>query len=88
MAEPIPKVGMREFRAHLPQYVRATSPVAITRHGETIGYYVPARPTPQQAERDALKAAAARLEALLATHDMSEEELVAEFRRLREGERT
>ncbi|MDN5872559.1 MAG: prevent-host-death protein [Nitrococcus sp.] len=88
MAEPIPKVGMREFRAHLPQYVRATSPVAITRHGETIGYYVPARPTPQQAEREALKAAAARLDALFATHGLTEEELVAEFRRLREGERT
>ncbi len=87
MTESITRVGIREFRAHLPQFLQATSPVAITRHGETIGYYIPARPAPQQAERDALKAAAARLEALLATHGISEEELVAEFRRLREIER-
>jgi antitoxin (DNA-binding transcriptional repressor) of toxin-antitoxin stability system len=88
MAESIPKIGMREFRAHLPQYLRAASPVAITRHGETIGYYIPVRAAPEQAERDALKAAAARLETLLEAHGISEEELVAEFRRLREGERT
>jgi hypothetical protein len=88
MTESITKVGMREFRAHLPQYLRATSPVAITRHGETIGYYIPTKPAPQQAERDALKAAAARLDALLMTHGINEEELVAEFRRLREGNRT
>jgi hypothetical protein len=33
------KVGVKEFRANLPSYLESMSPIAITRHGETIGYY-------------------------------------------------
>ena len=39
------KVGVKEFRAHLPSYLDSMSPIAITRHGETIGYYIPTRPS-------------------------------------------
>jgi hypothetical protein len=63
--ETITKVGMREFRAHLPQYLQASAPIAVTRQGETIGYYMPTRPMPEQIERDALKVAALRLESML-----------------------
>lgn len=37
------RVGVREFHANLPTYLESVSPVAITRHGETIGYYIPTR---------------------------------------------
>ncbi len=74
------KVGVKEFRAKLPSYLDAMSPVAITRHGETIGYYIPARRGRTQAELDALKEAAAKLEAMLAAKGLSEDELVAEFK--------
>ena len=37
------KVSMRVFRLHLPQYLLTTLPVAITHHGETIGYYISTR---------------------------------------------
>ena len=38
------KVGIREFREKLASYLLDTDvPVAITRHGDTIGYYIPAR---------------------------------------------
>ena len=79
------KVGMREFRSHLPQYVLTSIPVAITRHGETVGYYIPARHHAEKSELDALKQAAFQLEKLLAAHGISEDELFAEFRSLREG---
>jgi len=78
------KVGMREFRAHLPQYLLTLVPVAITRHGETVGYYIPTRHHVEKAELDALKQAAQSLEKLLISHGVTEEELFQEFRALKE----
>ncbi len=77
------KVSIREFRAHLARYASAHSPIAVTRHGETIGYYIPARPRPDKAEIDALKEAASRLDSLLAQAGVSEDEMLDEFRKLR-----
>ena len=77
------KVGMREFRAHLPQYLLTSVPVAITRHGETVGYYIPTRHHVENAELDALKQAAQSLEKLLISHGVTEDELFQEFRALR-----
>ena len=38
------KVGMREFRDKLATYLlESDSPVTITRHGDTVGYFIPAR---------------------------------------------
>ncbi len=34
-------VGIREFRGQLSSFLESTTPVAITRHGETVGFYVP-----------------------------------------------
>ena len=83
----IVKVGVREFREHLPQYLMTTSPVAVTRHGETIGFYIPARHRSDKAQLDILKQAALNLEKLLLSSGVTEEELFAEFRSLRENER-
>lgn len=81
------KIGIREFRQHLPQYLLASLPVAITRHGETVGYYIPTRHHPEQAELDALKQAAKKLEKLLLSHGVTEDELLSEFRKLKEKEK-
>lgn len=81
--DPIVKVGMREFRANLPLYLHTSSPVAITRHGETIGFYIPAQHHHVKAELDALKEAALNLEKLLLSSGVTEEELFADFRALR-----
>lgn len=80
------KVGIREFRTHLPHYLLETGqPVAVTRHGETIGYFIPSREAKTADDITALKTAAAKLDALLAAEGVSEDELVGEFRRLRSG---
>lgn len=84
----VQKVGIREFRAHLPEYLMAALPVAITRHGETIGFYIPARHQTEQAELNALKQAALQLEKLLASHGVSEDEILSEFRALRKGKKS
>ena len=80
------KVGVKEFRAHLPSYLESVSPIAITRHGETIGYYIPARQGRKQAEFDALKQAAATLESMMASRVTSEDDIVAEFKMRRSTE--
>ena len=47
------RVGIREFRENLARYIESAIPVAITRHGETVGFYVPARRNRSQADLDA-----------------------------------
>ena len=73
-------VGVREFREALAEYLDAASPVAITRHGQTVGYYVPARGKIDQQELAALKQAVSQLETLLTEHGITEDEVVGEFR--------
>lgn len=75
------KIGVKEFRANLPMYLDAKSPVTITRHGETIGYYIPARQ--DRTELTALKEAAAKMNAMLTESGVSDDEIVAEFKALR-----
>lgn len=78
------KIGIREFRTHLPQYLLETgAPVAITRHGETIGYFIPSREANSMGDVAALKAAAAKLDTLLQAAKLDEDDLVSEFRTAR-----
>ena len=82
------KVGIREFREKLATYVlQSDTPVAITRHGDTVGYFIPARRERTDEDRAALKKAAAQLDALLAARGISEEEVFADFKRWRAGDR-
>jgi PHD/YefM family antitoxin component YafN of YafNO toxin-antitoxin module len=78
------KIGIREFRDKLSTYLlESDTPVAITRHGDTVGYYIPARRKRSDAERAALKEAGARMQAILAAEGISEEEAAKDFRRWR-----
>jgi antitoxin (DNA-binding transcriptional repressor) of toxin-antitoxin stability system len=78
------KIGIREFRNNFAKYLSATEPVAIMRHGQTVGYFLPTHKNPEQAELESLKVAAAKLDQLLADKGITEEELVEEFRLLRQ----
>lgn len=82
------KVGIREFREKLASYLlESDKPLAITRHGDTVGYYLPARRKRSEAERSALKQAATRLQEMLAAEGISEDEIIADFKRWRAGRR-
>jgi hypothetical protein len=35
------KVGIREFRADMAEFIASSTPIAVTRHGQTIGYFIP-----------------------------------------------
>jgi hypothetical protein len=79
---PAIKVGVREFREQIARFLESDIPVAVTRRGETLGVYVPTpRKSVRPAELTVLKDAADRL--AMALRDADEEEMVAEFKRLR-----
>ncbi len=77
------RVGIREFREKLSAYLESKTPVAITRHGTTIGIYLPTSPKPSQADLEALLVAGEKLDALIAAAGTNEEELMEEVKKLR-----
>ena len=80
----VPSVGIREFRATLAEYIDADTPVTVTRHGQTVGLFVPLRrPSAEDVQR--VQAAAAKVRELLPLSDDEVEEIVADFDALRRG---
>jgi PHD/YefM family antitoxin component YafN of YafNO toxin-antitoxin module len=78
------KIGIREFRDKLSTYLlESDTPVAITRHGDTVGYYIPARRRRSETDRAALKEATSRWQEVLATEGISEDEAVEDFKKWR-----
>jgi len=81
------KVGVKEFRENLPSYLESVSPVTITRHGETVGYYIPVRHDRNKADLETLKSAVEKLHSMMASLNITEDELVDEFKTLRAADR-
>lgn len=80
----IASVGLREFRAHLYKYTKENQePIALTSHGETIGYYIPAQPQPQKKEIESLQKAITKLSNMLLEKGLSEDDIVADFQEFR-----
>lgn len=82
------KVGIREFRENLSTYLESKMPVAITRHGTTIGIYVPTRPKPTEEQLEALRMAGEKMRELIASAGTTEEELMEDFKKARRERRT
>jgi PHD/YefM family antitoxin component YafN of YafNO toxin-antitoxin module len=80
MAGQMIQVGVDELRESLDRYLDTTVPLAITRHGQTVGYYVPAQRKIDGEELRKLNEAAEELRALMAEHGITEDEVVREFR--------
>jgi antitoxin (DNA-binding transcriptional repressor) of toxin-antitoxin stability system len=81
------KVGMREFREKLAGYLESGTPLAIMRHGETVGYYIPAQKRNRKAELEAMRAAAKDLDETIASLGASEDELMKEYKGIRQAAR-
>ena len=78
------RVGIREFRDKLATFVaEADGPVAITRHGDTVGYFLPTPRKRTDADRAALQEATAKWQAVLDAAGISEDELVEGFKKWR-----
>jgi len=81
------KVGVREFREKLAGYLESGTPLAIMRHGETLGYYIPAQKRNRKAELAAMRAAAKDLDQMIASWGASEDELMEEYKEIRRAAR-
>jgi antitoxin (DNA-binding transcriptional repressor) of toxin-antitoxin stability system len=71
-------VGVREFRDHATSFLSAGEPLAVSKHGRVIGFYIPV-----ERDHDEVKTALARLgevvEDVLKQSGMSEEEFAQLF---------
>lgn len=78
------KVGIREFRSGLAEYIESDRPVAVTRHGRTVGIFIPT-PAPSQADLMALKQATAKLEEVMSLNEAEVDAITADFKAARKA---
>ena len=81
------KIGIREFRDKLAGYLECGRPLAITRHGETLGFYIPAQKRSRKAELEAMRAAAKDLDEMIASWGASEDGLMEDYKEIRRSAR-
>jgi hypothetical protein len=81
------RVGIREFREKLAGYLESGTPLAIMRHGQTLGYYIPAQKRSRKAELEGMRAAAKDLDAMIKDWGASEAELMEEYKGIRQAAR-
>ncbi len=76
------KVGIKEFRAGMAEYIAASTPVAVTRHGHTVGYFIPIHSS-AEADKVSLQLASQQLDQLLAAQGVNVDDVVSEFKTAR-----
>ncbi len=69
------RVGVREFRDRATQYLGSGEVLAIERHGQTIGFYIPTGNSRQESFAEALGRLEETVRRVLAETGLSEEEL-------------
>jgi antitoxin (DNA-binding transcriptional repressor) of toxin-antitoxin stability system len=77
-------VGIRECRAGLAEFIDTTQPVAVTRHGQTVGFFIPTA-RPSQADLQALRDATEKLQAIISLSEDDVDAAVRDFDVLRKG---
>ena len=81
------KVGIREFRENLASYLlESDAPVAITRHGDTVGFYLPVRRKRTEEEKQALIEAGRRVDEMMARLGITEEDIMKDLERIKREE--
>jgi len=82
------RIGIRQFRENLAGYLESGTPLTIMRHGETLGYYIPAQKRSRKAELEAMRAAAKDLDEMIASWGASEDDLMEEYKGIRQAARS
>ena len=47
----VKNVSVKEFRENLAEHINSDNPVAVTRHGFTVGYFIPTRKPIEEAHK-------------------------------------
>ena len=79
-------VGVREFRDKASHYLSKGEVLAVEKHGEVIGYYIPVK-RDEAARKAALEAFEAKLASFLEETGLSEDELAESLTVKREASR-
>ena len=74
------RIGVRELRERLSEHLESTAPIEVTRHGKTIGFYIPVPKTPTQIERNAMLEAGRRMNEELDKLGIDEDDVMESFR--------
>ena len=77
------RIGVRELRERLSSFLASSEPIEVTRHGQTIGFFIPIPKRPEQAEREALLEAGKKMDEELIRLGLKEDELLEEFKHWR-----
>lgn len=86
MARVVKSVSVKEFRDNLARHLKGSEPVAVTKHGFTMGYFIPTR-RPNETDRAALAEASRRLSQLLEEQSLESEALIHETIALRKADK-
>jgi hypothetical protein len=81
-------IGIKEFWEHFAQHLSGDTPLAITHHGLTIGYYIPMHQSVSATDLQTLEDATQRLQALLETRGIDPEDLINDYTTLRQARST
>jgi len=74
------RIGIREFRESLSTYLlQSQAPIAITRHGDTVGYYIPTRKRRTPEQREASRRSHEKMQQMLAEKGITEEEIIRDI---------
>lgn len=69
------RVGVREFRDHVTQYLAGDEVLTVERHGQPIGFYIPTGASRQENYAQALERLEATVQRMVAETGLDEEEL-------------
>ncbi|PSJ16175.1 type II toxin-antitoxin system Phd/YefM family antitoxin [Nitrosomonas supralitoralis] len=78
------RIGVRELREKLSLFLESNETIEVTRHGQTIGFFIPVPKRPGQAQREALLEAGKRMDDELVRLGLQEDDLLEEFRQWRD----
>src|SRR5438067_7992577 len=71
----VKRVGVREFRDHATQYLAGDEVLAIERHGQPIGFYIPTGASTRQRSTQSLERLERMIQRVRAETGLSEDEL-------------
>jgi hypothetical protein len=69
------RVGVREFRDHATQYLGGDEVVAVERHGQPIGFYIPTGASRKESFTQALERLEQTVQRMLEETGLSEDQL-------------
>jgi antitoxin (DNA-binding transcriptional repressor) of toxin-antitoxin stability system len=83
----VKSVAVAEFREKFAEHLMSPDPIAITKHGLTVGYYIPTHHSVSRESEQALEEATKRLATMFAKRGVDPEDLIQEAIALRKRDK-